>query len=394
MGNARSEKVDRLLAVTRDTFASGRLAESVIDVILCLEYRDQLTDAEAVDLLERSCVYGPLDLVQVVYEQLGPFAYRGWALALALRCARQDVARYLLDKGVDLLEDVRMPELYRAIAAHESSLARFDLTRSSPNLLLNPLEHTVSTEVFAPFTGTDQLTGSSFGTLRDVAATCDVVGRLAGEGRFDSVVFDDLFRAALVRAQEVMRRPGEEPPYAVDALLGLTRRMLGLRRERGLGSDYMDLIMGNLITPTAEEGLVAFICEEAPRVFLGRLVALSWLRQRTELVRRMVSHLSAGTDEQNAALVSLLARSGYLDELRQVVSWPGVATRGTLDAGVAAAAQAGQAECASWLLAQRRALDEGGAGSSAGVGAQAGAGDAGKPDGRGSDLGPLAGLAL
>lgn len=343
--------------MTRDSFAAGRLAESVIDVILCLEYRDQLTSAERIDLLERSCVFGPLDLVQVVYEQLGPFSYRGWALALALRTAREDVARYLLDQGVDLLEDVQVPELYRAIAAHESSLSRFDLTRSSPNLLLNPLEHTVSTEVFASFSGSDQLMGSSFATLSDVAATCDLVGRLAEEGRFDSVVFDDLFRAALARAQEVMRRPEGEPDYAVEALLGLARRMLALRRERGLGSDYLDLIMGNLITPTAEEGIVAFVCEEAPRVFLGRLVALSWLRGKVDLVRRMVPHLSGGTEEQDRALLCLLAGNGFLDELRQVEAWPGAATRGNLDAAIAEAAGAGRAECASWLLARRRELD-------------------------------------
>lgn len=357
MGKGARDRVDRVLAMTRDSFAAGRLAESVIDVILCLEYRDQLTSAERIDLLERSSVFGPLDLVQVVYEQLGPFSYRGWALALALRTAREDVARYLLDQGVDLLEDVQVPELYRAIAAHESSLSRFDLTRSSPNLLLNPLEHTVSTEVFARFSGSDQLMGSSFATLSDVAATCDLVGRLAEEGRFDSVVFDDLFRAALARAQEVMRRPEGEPDYAVEALLGLARRMLALRRERGLGSDYLDLIMGNLITPTAEEGIVAFVCEEAPRVFLGRLVALSWLRGKADLVRRMVPHLSGGTEEQDRALLCLLAGNGFVDELRQVEAWPGAATRGNLDAAIAEAAGAGRAECASWLLARRRELD-------------------------------------
>lgn len=373
MGEDR-EQLERLLGLTRDTYASGKLAESVILTIMCLEHSDELTDAQRIDLLERACAYGPLDLVEVVYDELGPFAYRGWALALAMRTAREDVTRYLLGKGVDLLEDVEMPELYRSIAAYESSLSRFDLTRSSPNLFLNPLEHTVSTEVFAPFTGTDQLMGSAFSTSCDVAATCDLVGRLAEEGSFDSVVFDDLLRAALVRAQEVMREPAGQPVYAVEALLSLARHLLRLRRERGFGSDYIDLILGNLVTPRAERGLLAFICEEEPRVFLGRLRSLTWLRERPELVREMVPHLSAGSEEENGTLLEVLACNGYLDELRQVASWPDTLTRRNLDAAIEAASRAGQAECASWLLARRRELGGDGAG--------------------GDGLGPLAGLAL
>lgn len=372
-GEDARARAGRLLAVTRDTYASGRLAESVILSVMCLEARADLTSAELVDLLERACVYGPLPLVQVVYEQLGPFVYRGWALALALRCAREDVARYLLGRGVDLLEDVEVGELYRAIAAHESSLSRFDLTRSSPNLLLNPLEHSVSTEVFAPFSGTEQLMGSAYATSCDIAATCDLVGRLAGEGAFDSVAFDDLLRAALARAQEVMRDPAGQPDYALEALLGLAREMLGLRRERGLGSDYVDLIMGNLITPQAARGLVAFICEEAPRVFLGRLRSLSWLRARPELVRDMVPHLSPGTTEQNDALLAVLAANGYLDEVRVVASWPDALSSDGLDAAIEAASRGGWAECASWLLARRREASR---------------------DLPEEGLGPLAGLAL
>jgi hypothetical protein len=388
---ARNQKIARLLAMTRDSFAARRLVESILSVTVVLENRDAVSPAERVDLLERSCVYGPIDLVRLVYRELGPFTYRGWALALALRTAREDVARFLLDQGVDLLEDVDVPELYRAIAAHESSLSRFDLTRSSPNLFLNPEDHTVCTEVFASFTGNDQLMGSSFSTSTDLAATCDLVGRLAEEGKFDSVVFDDLFRAAVVRMGEVMREPARHEPYATEALGGLARKMLELHRQRGLGSDYLFMMLGNLIKPRVQEQFIAFICDLAPQVFLGRLQSLRWLEDEPDLVRHMVPHLCAGTEEQNGALLCLLARNGSYEELRMLADWPRTMTRQNLDAAVEAASAAGHAETATLLLARRRALDETpdpGAARACGPEGAQGAGAC--PD----DLGGLAGLLL
>ena len=62
----------------------------------------KVTPPEAVDLLERSCAYGPLASAQAVWEHFrGDFAYTGWALALALRCNNENVARWLLGLGVD-----------------------------------------------------------------------------------------------------------------------------------------------------------------------------------------------------------------------------------------------------------------------------------------------------
>lgn len=365
---ARSQKVARMLAVTRDSFAARRLPESVMGVAMLLEDPTGISKAERVDLLERACVYGPLELVKIVYHELGPFVYRGWALALALRIAREDVARYLLDQGVDLLEDVNRPDLYRTIASYESSLTRFDLTRSSPSLFLNPTDHTVCTEVFAGFSGKEELMGSAYSTRTDIAATCDLVGRLAEEGAFDSTVFDDLFRAAVVRVSEVMREPQLHEPYALGALGGLARKMLALHRDRGLGSDYLYLLLGNMITPGAQEEFVAFVCDLAPEVFLGRLGSLTWLAQRPDLVRHMVPHLEAGTEEQNGTLLRILATNGCYEELGMLERWPRTMTRVNLDAAVEAASSAGHAEMATTLLARRRALDADDAPGDAGSG--------------------------
>jgi len=178
---------------------------------------------------------------------LEPFPYRGWALALALRCAREDVARYLLGRGVDLLEDDRREDKYRPVSAYETHLSRHDLTRSSSRLLLNPFGRSVATEVFSPFSGNEQLLGGAFSTTTDIAATCDLVGRLACEGAFDPVVFDDLLRASVAHASDVMDAARNYAPYAIDACLGLAERMIRLWHENGQGGDGADLVLGGFV---------------------------------------------------------------------------------------------------------------------------------------------------
>lgn len=364
--NMRDDKdrarLQGLLAHDRDAIAAGQVTEAVTLTMAVSELRDQATAAELVDLLERSCVYGPKLLVDFMYDVLAPFAYEGWALALALRVAREDVARDLLDRGVDLLQDVGRLEFYRAIAAHEASLSRFDLTRNSPNLFLSPGERTVGSEVFAPFTGREQLVGGSFGTKTSLRATTALVGALAEEGRFDPVVFDDLFRAAVVRADEAYKAPDKHDPDTARLCLNLASRMGRLRDEKGFGSEYIDLILGNFIRPDEDPRIMMFVCKNSPSTFLEAVESFPWLQARPHLVERMVPYLSAGTEEENACIVELLAKEGKLNALRrmgELPGWKGAFTPAVLKRGIDAASAAGHAEISTWLLSLHEQADEG-----------------------------------
>ena len=313
----------------------------------------EVSPVDAVDLLERTCTLGTLRCVEAAYEAFPEFVYEGWALALALRVANEPVARYLLDRGVDLLGDVHPPTTYRALLPHEGTFTRFDLTRKSPTLFLNPMDPTVSTEVFEPFRGraNESLAAPAYDAPCDLATTCDLVVRLAGEGCFDPVVFDDLLRAALVRAWHALRHEGERDEEAAETCLAFGARMLDQYYMRGQGDQYVRLILGNLIVPKVHPRIVGFICDEAPDVFLERLHELAWLRRDVDLVASMVSRLAPSTEERNGTLLTVLATHGRMAELALLASWENTLTAPNVDRAMQEASAAGQGEAAAWLLA-------------------------------------------
>lgn len=348
-----SRDTQRLIRHAREAIQSQDEA-SAIQALLPL--RDVYTDIppiEAVDLLERACTFGTAPVVEAAYQAFPEFVYESWALALALRCANEPVARLLLDRGVDLLGSVHQPTTFRALLPHEGTFTRFALTRQSPTLFLNPMDPTVSTEVFEPFRGraNESLAKPAFERPTDLAATCDLVARLASEGCFDAVVFDDLLRAGLVRAWHALRHEGQHDEQTAETCLRFGKRMLDMYYMRGQGDHIVRRILGNLIVPKVHPRIVAFVCEQAPDVFLERLASTAWLQRDTSLVASMVEHLSPSTEEHNGKLLQILAADGRMAELEQLSEWRDTLTTGNVDVAMQEASKAGHAEAAAWLLA-------------------------------------------
>ena len=329
--------------------------EALAAVRALAPFAEAVSATEAVDLLERASAFGQVDVVDAVWDAFdGDFAYTGWALALALRCACEDAARDLLSRGVDLLGDFRKPRKLRALMPHEGTFTRFDLTRESPTLFLNNMDHTVSTEVFEPFTGVEQLAGKPYARKTSVSDACACVYRIARDGLFDATVFDDLFRAAVVRAWHALRHPTSRDPQTAEACFDLGRRMLALHRTRGMGDANVELVLGNLVVPRADRAVVGFVCKNAPDVFLGRMMSLDWLRADVDLLRAMVPLLGPGTPAQNAELLRIMAAAGHMQELQTVAAWPHALDPASADAAIQAASAAGHAEAATWLLARKQ----------------------------------------
>ena len=334
-----------------------RVREALAAVRALASFAEAVSATEAVDLLERASAFGQVDVVDAVWDAFdGDFAYTGWALALALRCACEDAARDLLSRGVDLLGDFRKPRKLRALMPHEGTFTRFDLTRESPTLFLNNMDHTVSTEVFEPFTGVEQLAGKPYARKTSVSDACACVYRIARDGLFDATVFDDLFRAAVVRAWHALRHPTSRDPQTAEACFDLGRRMLALHRTRGMGDANVELVLGNLVVPRADRAVVGFVCKNAPDVFLGRMMALDWLRADVDLLRAMVPLLGPGTPAQNAELLRIMAAAGHMQELQTVAAWPHALDPASADAAIKAASAAGHAEAATWLLARKQGV--------------------------------------
>ena len=348
-------QVDRLVAELREALGAAR-EERVESILHELgPVYAQIPPTAAVDLLERTAVFGTSETMQALYQSIPEFVYESWALALALRCANEQTARFLLERGVDLLDSVRPPTTYRALLPHEGTFTRFALTRQSPTLFLNPMDPTVSTEVFEPFRGraNEHLAGSAYKAPTNLATTCDLVCTLASEGCFDAVVFDDLFRAAMVRAWHALRHEREHDEQTAEICLAFGSRMLEMYHMRGQGDHYIRHILGSLIVPKVHPRIVEFVCDEAPDVFLERLEALSWLQRDIDLVAQMVPHLRPSTAERNGRLLQVLAADGRMSELKALGNWSDTLTTENVDAAMMAASEAGHAEASAWLLAHR-----------------------------------------
>ena len=348
------QSVEQLTAQARETIVTGDEQASVDALLALAPAYASVAPVQAVDLLERACVFGTARVVSAAYEAFPEFVYESWALALALRCANEPVARLLLDRGVDLLGGVHQPTTYRALLPHEGTFTRFGLTRQSPTLFLNPMDPTVSTEVFEPFRDRANacLATPAYRKDTDLASTCDLVARLASEGCFDAVVFDDLLRAALVRAWHALRHEGQRDEAVAETCLAFASRMLEMYHMRGQSEQSLHRILGSLIVPKVHPRIVEFVCEVAPDVFLERLHELSWLKKEDGLVASMVGHLSPSIEEHNGTLLLLMAKNGRMPQLETMSSWENTLTSRNVDMAMEAASKAGHAEAATWLLAR------------------------------------------
>lgn len=347
----------KLAALLRELLDSHQ-SEADIQFVLSLlsPISDQLPYTQAVDLLERSCVLARLETLQAVWNCFkGNFAYTGWALALALRCSKEDSARWLLHQGVDLLGPPCHPPKIRALLPPEGTFTRFDLVRTSPTLFLNNLDPTVSTEIFENFGDHDQLAGSAYSIPVDIRHSCSLIAQLARESLFDTLVFNDIFRAALVKVWQLLRNQKHPDVTAASACLNLARELMELHTKHGMGDKNIELILANLIVPKADPKILSFVCDVCPQAFLGRALSLSWLKDDIELICSMVPHLALANHAsvsatQASKLLQLLASAGRMSEVQLLATWPQASERTTLMRAMLAAAQAGHGELSLWLL--------------------------------------------
>ena len=316
----------------------------------------EISPVTAVDLLERSCAAGDLVSVKRMYEIFPYFVYESFALVLAMRGGHEEVARWLVEeKRVDLLANIHRPQ-ERVMLPHEGAFTRYGLTKTSTYLFLNPLDPTLSTYVFMPYSGLEQIEGAAYGAPYDIRAICDLVRSMAEDGLFDDTVFDDLFRASMMRAWFALRHSDMQDTHVAKACMDLGLKMMEMHRQLGYGDQRMVDLLGCLIVPRVSEDILYFIADNAPQVFLDQLEALDWMQQDSDMLSRMVGHLSPGTKKQNRLLLVAMAKEGYLDQVKAIQSWPEALDAEIYDQAIEAASENEQVEVATYLLTQKQRL--------------------------------------
>lgn len=348
----------RLAAELRMALVSGTDEEALSAIKELVPLRSYATPKELVDFLERACVWASREVVDAIIADLGPIPYCGWALALALRCDREDIAYDLKARRVNLLEDPEIPESLpeRSLLIHD--LTRGDMTGSSPKLFEDPQGRSVTSEIFRTFGPSEELVGADYSRGTDARRSCELVAKLANDQSFIPVVFDDIFRAALACASRAHAYPASYVPGTAESCIELADALLELWRQHLGGTERIPELLGRMVVPNQDERLIVWICEKVPEVFYDRLCSQSWLKKNVGLVRRMVAHLTPGTEYQNGVLLSVLAGGACFDQLEDLLGWQNTYTPANLDRAIDAASEAGHAEIAAWLLTLRQDLSD------------------------------------
>ena len=341
----------------REALVSGDISRIEPALEQVEQHIQDMSPVTWVDLLERSVAAGNLSYVQRLYACVPYFVYESWALVLALRCGHEDIARWLIDEAhVDLLGPVTIPRGERVMLPHEGAFTRAGLTRKSITLFLNPMDPTLSTYIFTDFTEREALEGKPYYYPCDLTLTCDIVRRLAAEKYFEPTIFDDLFRAAMVRAWKALRHAESCDRNSAQICLTLALDLMQMHRTQGLGDERMKHLLGCLIVPRVSEDILSFIAQHASYIFMEKLEELVWLQKEPLLIKHVIEYLEPATPQQNELLLTILAAQGYLDEIKQIQSWEQGLTALAYEHAIVAASESSHAEVAAYLLAQKQEL--------------------------------------
>lgn len=343
---------------------------------------------QKIDRLERACIAGDLPQVQALFERDIPFVYSSFALAAAMHAGHVEVARYLLDAGVHLLAAPDASAAPDELLPPADTFTRFALTEKSVGLLRHPQEPTASDVIFSPFKPTDPLVGGPFeegsasagaGDLGaevccgvgsagfDLQRACACVEELAAEGRFDATTFDDVTRAALVRAWKALRHKDSYDMQAFDTCTALVTKLLALHAA-GSGDKRLDRMLSYMVVPRAAWPMLQFVAQAAPGPCAQAAAAnvapalddtlghrenqaLPWLLQDHGLLGRLVECMPCGgAPEDNHTLLCALARTGELAAVRKAMNWDFADVHASLLAAMEQAAQAGYAQISAELF--------------------------------------------
>lgn len=335
-----------------------------------------------VDRLERACIAGDLVRVQSLILHEAPFVYSSFALAAAMHAGHVEVSRYLLDAGVRLLAAPDASAAPTELLPPPDTFTRFALTEKSVGLLRHPQEPTVSDVIFSPFKPTDPLVGGPFeeafasspeapatasGCMAfDLQKACRCVEVLASENRFDATTFDDLARAALVRAWKALRHEGSYDLYTFDLCTALVSKLLTLHAA-GAGDSRLDRMLSYMVVPRAAYPMLEFVATKASTAFAQAAAsnvtsktnadALPWLLQDHALLGQLVRKMpSGGAPKDNHQILCALAQTGELDAARTALTWTFAAPHASLTSAMELAAAAGHAQLAAELYQASFAL--------------------------------------
>ena len=322
------------------------------------QVKEDINPTTSVDLLERSCAAGDFACVRRLYSIFDYFVYQSWALMLAIRCDHERIARWLIEnQDVDLLAPIYRPPCRRFLLPHDGAFTRNGLTRSSSYLFLHPQDPTISTYLFTDFTAIHVLEGNNYSYEVSLDKICSCIKRMAADGLFDELVFDDIFRACMVKAWRYLRHPDSRDEKKAQVCLDLALDMMKMKAEAHGDMRRMKQILASLIVPNTDKAILYFIADNASDVCMTQIANLDWLQNDIQTLSELVGHLSPGKPEENQLLFTLMAKHNFLDQVKIMEGWPKAIDSTCYALAIDAASEHQLPEMAAYLLGKKSQAD-------------------------------------
>ncbi len=238
----------------------------------------------------------------------------------------------------------------------DTTFTRSALTKASTYLFLNPLDPTPSTYIFRPYTGYEQLLGSSYSYPFSMYEAARATHAIVERGLFDNTVFDDIFRAYLVAGARKFRdRRDLTELHDAQICLDEATYMLTLHRvkngENGYGDNRLYDILENIIVPGTPAEILSFIAKDASDIFLKKLSESKWLQEKIDVIAPLASSLSPSEcPEHNGVLLCVLAKYNRLNEIKMIESWQGFIDDDSYERAIEIASESEHIELATYLV--------------------------------------------
>ena len=267
--------------------------------------------AVAVQLLMLAAEAGDLDAVKKLYGMFGEFEMPSLALSRALAFGHEEVARYLISQGASLT----------------SKIKRIDISGSDAKQLKNREERYLTqilTEGMLDIPGRNAYRIGTTGYLyfASLSSKSDrVITALVDDGLLSAADMTGLLFASLVDTNEYFR-PGEP------------RKKLAQKLYEKLGSakvavpmTYQDLRLSHwheinaidqLIFPSCDNKTIEAVCSVMPE----RIPAM-WdpgFVRYPEAAKKLAKHLKPEGFSNETALLNVLAKNGFTDEIKHLAS--------------------------------------------------------------------------
>lgn len=303
---------------------------------------------DAVRLLKYAAIKGDAEAIEQLYGIFGKFEMPSIALCYAIAFGNDSAARALLQRGVTLGTPMDpIPLKGDTFSKQANRQKRYINDVLFEDGLDIPGRMGIGRQVDA---------SPNPGYIYQCALSSksdDLVSAYAEEGLLCPKDLKGLMLACLAESSDSIYMCGKPKPKLARLLAkcgGMNGEYVTLHVQRGPQNHHADICdIEDLLYPGCSTVVAKAVCSIAPERISG-MWDQRYLKQNSEVVRILVPYLDPTAFKNAGALLNVLAKNGFDDEVKRVCKWEGVITEKMLEKAIETASETGQTATTALLI--------------------------------------------